>query len=127
MLDSIDNLLIRACKSYEPYKRIYSVYNRFYGLQSFKKLSQEIGENKAKQQIDMALAQILTSLIKINNIKVDQFDYINLALNMNPERDKYEQVVEFLIFRIRIAKTTELDGFISPTRHTRKKEVLNSL
>lgn len=103
-----ENLFIRACKTRDPYKRVRSVYRRFYGRYD-------------GQETDKALTAILARLCD----KYNPFETADLLTkispgNFFPEMRWRDRVLGVLIDRIRYTRTGAFPGLRAPTQFSRK-------
>jgi hypothetical protein len=102
-VDKIDLLIVRACKSREPLKRLHSVYRRFYLIQG---------------KPDKHLVVILSRLCD----KYVPFKIIDVLNELSPATDwKYEECEDFysravmiMIIKIRLADIDCFPGYVSP-------------
>jgi hypothetical protein len=109
-LTKTQQLLIRACKSLEPKKRLISVYKRFYY------------RHASEQEMTVFLIGILSKIINEFGIS-DILDVIQ-ELNPNSIKNKmfnknyvYEEVVlQYMISKIRLTEASKIEGFWVPLR-----------
>jgi len=112
-MDNLDQLLIRACKSKEPEIRLRSVYRRFY-------LSTD-DEIRVRVSLVAILARIcddnLTSTITevITGLSPNRYNILNT------KTEYLDRTLSFLISKIRLAKTDDLQGLTPPAKFRRKR------
>lgn len=103
MIDNIDQLVIRACKSKHPYQRLHSVYRRFY-----------IKKQDPDQEIANLLAKICDRFTLVNSSElVNEMDPAN---NWKYDNDinYWQQVVHVLSSKIRLSEIVKFPGLIKP-------------
>lgn len=110
-METITNLIIRACKSKDPHTRLKSVYRRFYLM-----------------DLDGCdhLINILSQICEEYNL-MSLTDYIYATMPYNRwlhDDSPYNDVRYSILFhRVRHAKTTEFEGYRIPARYRNKPKV----
>lgn len=109
-MTSIEQLFIRACKSYHPKTRLASVYRRFYGEYS-----------NSTFHIAGILASICDKYITIK--AADFIDALNpgIVWKYDPKENlqHFEIAMNFMVSQIRHTKASDLKGLTPPLRFRR--------
>lgn len=118
-MNNTDQLLIRACKSKDPMRRVISVYKRFYYR----------GEYNLRD-----IAQILSSVCASNApIQPDQLisDLNPLCawkfIDIDKEYNYCEHVTNVLISNLRHTAASKIPGFIVPSKFKHDKRICDTL
>lgn len=104
MLSNTEQLLIRACRSNNPNKRLLSTYRRFYYYSE--------DENICKKNLVIILANLVDKLVG----KIDITDVIeelspnNIKYMLGEPYDYREAVILFLVDKIRFLEASKIEG-----------------
>lgn len=98
-------LFIRACKSLNPEKRVFSVYKRYYYY-----------SNKAytREALISILANICDNYLDISVSRVIQDMYPHKFLNDN--RTYNERAFDALVSWVRLTPVDTIDGYVAPVK-----------
>ena len=105
-MDKTEQLLVRACKSRNPYPRLYSVYRRFYC--------------GSRAKADFHLASILTRLcdryleISLSRIISDLNPQNRCLFGMSQDTDYWTSTLRVLISYIATAEASRFPGLTPP-------------
>ena len=106
-MDNLTMLFIRACKSKNPEKRLYSVYRRFYG-----------NYENVESSISYILSKICESHINITTTQlIDKLSPSNTWMYKNDENVEtpyYIIVMRMLCSEIRYTPMNKLEDFVKP-------------
>lgn len=107
-MKKLDQLFIRACKSYDPYKRIRSVYKRFYAI--------DVPED---HHIAGVLSEVFerNCLIKISDIYWDFHPDNQFSILNDGDQPYAEKFIRYFISKIRYKNTSNFPGLTSPARY----------
>lgn len=114
-MDKVEQLLIRACKSNDPARRLLSVHRRFYGAYK---------NNNARNLV--CIIGILAPIVdkyKPYPSCADVINEIARPTTIFDERDGLARALQMLIHRIKFTEHNKLPGLTSPLLfRIRKKE-----
>ena len=129
-MKSLDQLLVRACKSRTPLIRLRTVYRRFYTRSAPENVYLESVVQILARICDEHLSITVTELISglhPNSNWYPTFEVRTLApedQTLNPKRETetfLNRALDVLIMKIRQGKATEFDGLTPPAKFRRIK------
>ena len=115
-MDTVTQLIVRACKSGNPYRRLHSVHRRFYLLTA--------------TPPDAVLAQKLASIcdehlnVRVMDLISDYHPDNRWLVGSEPGQGHWPVTVRILIRHIRDARADQFPGLRAPRMFRRRSAVL---
>ena len=109
-LSSAEVLLVRACKSENPFERLHSVYRRFYMSADREMANFYLAGLLTKivqEHASISLAELISDLHPDNRWKC----------GVEPEETYWSAVVKILCTHIRLTSVDRFPGFVIPLSH----------